>query len=259
MRYAHDCKNCKPLGEYSDVDLYFCDQDGNNPTVLARFSDHGPDYISGLTFAPTNLALNEAKKRAIEIGYLKGEKSMPKQTIVTPSTIPTIDLSAVAHMDELTQYIRENEDIRDGIASRTRIGMIKACKIDYLYFNTLCINPTYYEPQNFVIIMHSKVRPNSGDIFNLDKAIDICYERFNFMLDVLSGTKQRRSKQVSQKPSKKILKYYNDMRERSMKYFKDCNNFYIYPDMFEYTKEDVDPAFQSLVNDIRGAILKNNA
>lgn len=68
--YEHDCNNCVFLGKYTEdnhvYDLYFCN---NEPTtVIARYSNIGSDYISGLAFAKpsVNSILYEAKKRAIE-------------------------------------------------------------------------------------------------------------------------------------------------------------------------------------------------
>ena len=46
-RYRHDCDVCKFLGIFKDYDLYFCPQ-GGEPTVIARYSSDGPDYLSGM-------------------------------------------------------------------------------------------------------------------------------------------------------------------------------------------------------------------
>ena len=69
MRYKHDCDNCVYLGEYKNADLYFCNQISVK-TVVARFSDYGPDYISGLDIADKDEYLHTAKQKAIEIGLL---------------------------------------------------------------------------------------------------------------------------------------------------------------------------------------------
>lgn len=70
MRYEHDCSKCKPLGEFHEYDLYYCDQDAiGMPTVIARYGTDG-DYLSGLRLASMNPALFEAKRRATEAGYL---------------------------------------------------------------------------------------------------------------------------------------------------------------------------------------------
>ena len=71
--YKHDCKKCIFLGNYSDpdyekVDLYYCYQEViKEPTVIARISDNGSEYLSGMLFADRNLLkpLVEAKQRAI--------------------------------------------------------------------------------------------------------------------------------------------------------------------------------------------------
>ncbi len=71
MRFQHDCDNCKPLGEFGDADLYYCGEQliGDN-TVIARYSDDGADYTSGLALADKIPALGEARKRAIAAGYM---------------------------------------------------------------------------------------------------------------------------------------------------------------------------------------------
>ena len=77
MRYSHDCDDCKPLGQFGEADLYYCDQQGIGPTVIARHSSIPSDYSSGLWFAEANHELREAKARAIKAGLLpsgKGEK-----------------------------------------------------------------------------------------------------------------------------------------------------------------------------------------
>ena len=69
MRFKHDCDRCKPLGEHGDADLYFCDQGGVGLTVIARYGE-GADYTSGLNLTPYIPDLAEAKRRAIEAGFL---------------------------------------------------------------------------------------------------------------------------------------------------------------------------------------------
>jgi hypothetical protein len=81
-QFKHDCTSCKYLGRYQNTesdgrtwnfDLYYC---GDNPshnkvraTVIARFGDEGSQYQSGLNGNLPELA--EAKKRAIQKGYIK--------------------------------------------------------------------------------------------------------------------------------------------------------------------------------------------
>lgn len=83
--YLHDCTGCIFLGNHEwqgqTYDLYTCRQGINWPTVLARFSSDGPDYLSGLEVArqieilPLHEAdrshpLVEAMRRAKEHGHL---------------------------------------------------------------------------------------------------------------------------------------------------------------------------------------------
>lgn len=71
MRFQHDCEKCKSLGEFGYADLYYCDAQAiGGATVIARYSNEGGDYQSGMAFADNIPALGEAKKRAIEAGYM---------------------------------------------------------------------------------------------------------------------------------------------------------------------------------------------
>lgn len=71
-QYKHDCDQCIFLGNSEDgkKDLYFCMQGGNFPTVIARFSSRGPDYISGLVFAEHDVDIARAKHLAEEMGLV---------------------------------------------------------------------------------------------------------------------------------------------------------------------------------------------
>lgn len=73
-RYQHDCCQCVSLGALGNADLYYCDQgktDGS--TVIARYSDEGSDYTSGIIGAEYSRHLSEALRRATQRGYYKGE------------------------------------------------------------------------------------------------------------------------------------------------------------------------------------------
>ncbi len=65
MRFKHDCEHCKPLGEFGEADLYFCDTPWIGVTVVARYGDEESDYVSGMELAKYQTDLKEAKKRAI--------------------------------------------------------------------------------------------------------------------------------------------------------------------------------------------------
>ena len=73
-QYVHDCGTCTFLGTHGrntgrEADLYFCSVE---PTVVARYSDDEPDYISGIEAAPHSPALREALTRARSWGFYQG-------------------------------------------------------------------------------------------------------------------------------------------------------------------------------------------
>lgn len=71
-RYVHDCSKCTFLGCYDEADLYFCKAQCTGETVLARFSDEGSNYQSGLCFAyGVNPLLTRARRLAVQRGLLK--------------------------------------------------------------------------------------------------------------------------------------------------------------------------------------------
>jgi hypothetical protein len=63
-RYSHDCTQCQTLGRFEEYDLYFCDQSGFGPTVVARWGNAGQEYTSGLHSQLP--ALQEAEVRALD-------------------------------------------------------------------------------------------------------------------------------------------------------------------------------------------------
>jgi len=76
IRYIHDCEQCVDLGTFEHYDLYFCEQNGS-PTLLARYSDDGPDYLSGLVFGELHKdayhPMGEAYRRVKKKGLLDGK------------------------------------------------------------------------------------------------------------------------------------------------------------------------------------------
>ena len=68
-RYGHDCNECTFLGQFNEYDLYFCPQ-GTRPTVIARWSSNGPDYISGMALVIISPVLAEAYNRAKDLGLV---------------------------------------------------------------------------------------------------------------------------------------------------------------------------------------------
>jgi hypothetical protein len=67
-RYEHYCRTCEFLGQYKEFDLYYC---SNEPTIIARYSDEGGDYGSGLVFGVTSDkgCYREALVRALRTGH----------------------------------------------------------------------------------------------------------------------------------------------------------------------------------------------
>jgi len=64
-RYEHDCTSCIFLGQSGKADLYACQVRGRVDTVIARYSDEGSDYSSGILFADKEGPINEAFERAL--------------------------------------------------------------------------------------------------------------------------------------------------------------------------------------------------
>ena len=79
-QFDHDCKDCTFLGRHEGqsafggssgkYDLYFCPQYGMSHTVIARFGNGGPDYLSGLLASYYEPVLAEARRRAQKIGLV---------------------------------------------------------------------------------------------------------------------------------------------------------------------------------------------
>lgn len=119
MRFAHDCSDCKPLGEFGGTDLYFCDQ-GGIPTVIARYGENG-DYFSGLGLVEKIPELAEAKKRAVEAGYLienrRNQMSEMKHWTVNGDEISLHDENFPDDANEISSLIKIDDDkieFRDG-------------------------------------------------------------------------------------------------------------------------------------------------
>ncbi len=69
------------MARYDEVKRdYYCDQGGNFSTIIARWSDNGPDYFSGLLGRSSLLLATEplyplvvGRRWAIALGYIEGE------------------------------------------------------------------------------------------------------------------------------------------------------------------------------------------
>jgi hypothetical protein len=69
--YRHDCKSCVFLGRHNGQDLYFCEQGGSIPTVVARFGDEGSEYTSSMEMVEHYPELKAALRLAIERGLVR--------------------------------------------------------------------------------------------------------------------------------------------------------------------------------------------
>jgi hypothetical protein len=70
-RYIHDCDKAKFLGCFEEYDLYFCDHWESKimHTVVARYGNNPPDYMSGMFSIPFCEPLQVAYAKAVELGY----------------------------------------------------------------------------------------------------------------------------------------------------------------------------------------------
>ena len=49
-QFKHDCDKCVHTGSDPTHDYYYCSTCVGGPTVIARYSNEGPDYASGMCF-----------------------------------------------------------------------------------------------------------------------------------------------------------------------------------------------------------------
>lgn len=79
LSWEHDCDRCTFLARSEDgyADLYFCLQQHDQPTVVARYGDLGHQYTSGLRIASVSPWLSEAKKLAMARGLLSDPDETP--------------------------------------------------------------------------------------------------------------------------------------------------------------------------------------
>ena len=78
-RFKHDCDQCVCLGRHGDADLYYCPK---GPTVIARYSDEGSDYVSGMASSLPDLI--EAEKRFQQASQPPDVMVIPEREITDP-------------------------------------------------------------------------------------------------------------------------------------------------------------------------------
>jgi len=81
--FEHDCQSCEWLGpfsdeQYGDMDLYWCPE---SVTVLSRFGNGGPEYVSGLPLMFAVPSLLTAFRRAYALGLVS---IVPVSSDLTP-------------------------------------------------------------------------------------------------------------------------------------------------------------------------------
>ena len=67
-QFEHDCDNCVFLGNALGADLYVC-VGSMITSVIARYGNDGPDYISGVATAEMDTRLAVAFTLAVKKGY----------------------------------------------------------------------------------------------------------------------------------------------------------------------------------------------
>lgn len=113
--FEHDSDCCEYLGvcikedgsHAGKYDLYTCLQGGHRPpTIIARYSDDGPDYYSGLVFAreDRNPVLWEGAKRAMALGILTKEEFYQETGKAASGTI-RIESAGTMENGVLTSYM----------------------------------------------------------------------------------------------------------------------------------------------------------
>lgn len=104
-RFTHDCSLCSFLGQDAEHDLYFCEgcfrSDIVLPSVLARFGNDGPEYISGLDVARqvrSALDFEHPLARALTLAEEQGHLKRPEWVVSLPDDPNGIRLNFDAMM-----------------------------------------------------------------------------------------------------------------------------------------------------------------
>jgi hypothetical protein len=235
-RYTHDCERCVFVGQDDEYDLYFHPSEFD-PWVIARFQDGENGTIDCSAKKLINPMFRKAAKNAIALGIIKEEDLELNENDVL--------FFYEEKNSRLTQYIKDRKG--------RRCGVIEGFKITPDYYNIYAVendeSKKISEP--FVIIVHSKVRPNCGDKFQSYIGQNLNIEKVTFVIDVMAGNVNRRIKYKNQKPVGDTLKLYEFMKNRVIRYFK-TDKIYMYHDFFDYTKvDDTEEKLRSVINSVR--------
>jgi hypothetical protein len=146
---------------------------------------------------------------------------------------------------------RQNSTISQSIKDKKgrRCGLIQAIRIDPIEHNDYLSDFKYEITNPYVLIVHSKVRPNCGDKFNLEKAKEINISKAEYMMEYYRGYNKKRKKYISEKPVHDTLKLYDRMYDRASKYFKTLD-IRMYHEVFEYVKEE-STDFETIISNIK--------
>lgn len=70
--FEHDCGTCVFLGTFDHNDLYYCSGANGFRTVIARYDDAGPGYVSGRHLAEqfTLETADTLFERTLRVAYL---------------------------------------------------------------------------------------------------------------------------------------------------------------------------------------------
>lgn len=147
-RFVHDCDECEYLGQRGEYDLWACVRrnDPHGGTLIARWSDDGPDYYSGTVFAvaallsgDTDYPLVEAFRRMWKLDRVKvtlvpsretaAEERAEKQTEIARAVMATAEeLGAKLAAAEADRDAERKAHAENLAALSDRISLLGRCE-----------------------------------------------------------------------------------------------------------------------------------
>lgn len=82
-KFKHTCPFCKFLGNHDGEDLYYCNQNDAGELLIRRYGDLVMQYVSMTPKGTLPNTLQQARKLAIEKGYLKEDSEQKGETYQT--------------------------------------------------------------------------------------------------------------------------------------------------------------------------------